>query len=85
MKNRKNRVLAVDLDGTLVQTDLLHESIVALLKKNPFYIIKIFVWLFLGKAYLKQAISERIEINVSSLPFNRELIEFLKKEKANGK
>ena len=32
-------VLVVDVDGTLIRTDLLHESVFALLRLNPLYLL----------------------------------------------
>ena len=37
--------LVVDLDGTLIRTDLLHESVFALLKRNVFYAFMLPIWL----------------------------------------
>ena len=49
--------LVVDLDGTLIRTDLLHESVFALLKLNPFYMFLLPLWLLKGKAYMKGQIA----------------------------
>ena len=46
--------LIVDLDGTLIKSDLLFESSLALLKINPGYVFCLLLWLLRGKAYLKQ-------------------------------
>lgn len=48
-----NIPLVVDLDGTLIKSDLLFESFIALFKKNPFYIFYMLFWLITGKARLK--------------------------------
>ena len=42
--------LCVDLDGTLIKTDLLWESLVRLLKSNPLYLLVVPVWLLRGRA-----------------------------------
>ena len=49
--------LAVDLDGTLIATDLLWEGLFILLKKNPLYIFLVPFWAAGGPARLKQAIA----------------------------
>jgi hypothetical protein len=36
--------LVVDLDGTLIKTDLLWESLARLLRRNPFSIFAILFW-----------------------------------------
>ena len=57
-----NIPLVVNLDGTLVKSDTLYESIVYLLKINPFYLFSLIFWLIQGKAYFKQEIAKRTEI-----------------------
>jgi hypothetical protein len=54
--NKKNPLI-VDLDGTLIYTDILHESLIIFFKSYIFSIVNIFLWLFQGKAYLKDKIS----------------------------
>ena len=57
---RENPIpLCVDLDGTLIQTDLLWESLVRLLRRNPLYVIAVFWWWLRGRAHLKAEIAER--------------------------
>lgn len=77
--------LCVDLDGTLTRTDLLLESFLVLIKKNPLYVFMCIVWLFHGKAYLKDQIAERTAIDVSILPYNATLIDYLRTERSKGR
>lgn len=72
--------LVVDLDGTLIHTDLLVESALALLHKNPLYIFKFFPWLLRGKAQLKHEIARRVDFNAQLLPYNDPLIEWLREQ-----
>lgn len=74
----------VDLDGTLVQTDLLFESAIQLLKNNFFYIALFPFWLLKGRSHLKSKIAERTSINIDSLPYNHNLIEYLREKKNDG-
>jgi 4-hydroxybenzoate polyprenyltransferase len=76
-------VLVVDLDGTLLKTDLLLESVLVLLKQKPLCLFLLPVWLMKGKAYLKQQIARRVELDVSVLPYRSDLIEYLKGQR-NG-
>ena len=69
--------LCVDLDGTLIKTDLLLESLFALLKHKFTCIALLPFWLFKGKAYLKQQIANRVELDVSALPYNDEFLTYL--------
>jgi 4-hydroxybenzoate polyprenyltransferase len=78
MDQKVSYPLVVDLDGTLVKTDLLIESFFSLIKKNPLYVLVIPLWLLRGKAYLKRQIAERTTLDVSILPYHQQLLEYLK-------
>lgn len=77
--------LCVDLDGTLVRTDTLVESFFLLVKKNPFYVFMCILWLFRGKAVLKNKIANRVTIKAELLPYNKELLALLYEEHAKGR
>jgi 4-hydroxybenzoate polyprenyltransferase/phosphoserine phosphatase len=77
--------LCVDLDGTLILSDLLLESMLLLIKRNPLYLLRIPLWLLRGKAVLKAEIAARVTVNPAALPYNRELIEWLRSEWAAGR
>ena len=77
--------LVVDLDGTLINTDLLHEALILLVKKNFLYIFICMGWLFKGKVYLKKKISSHVQVQSKLLPYNTSLLEFLKAEKNKGR
>lgn len=77
--------LAVDLDGTLIATDLLWESAFVLLKKNVLYVFLLPVWLLSGKAHLKQQIARRIVMDASLLPYRQEFLDYLRDEHARGR
>ena len=55
--------LCVDLDGTLIKTDLLWESVVKLLKTAPWKAFLLTVWLIRGKASLKSRLAESVTID----------------------
>lgn len=78
------RHIYVDLDGTLIKTDLFFESILKLIKQNPLNIIKIFFWIIKARSYAKSKIANIIDIDAASLPYQSELIEYLKSLKAQG-
>jgi 4-hydroxybenzoate polyprenyltransferase len=81
----KSIFLCVDLDGTLVHTDLLLESSLVLIKNSPLLIFAIPWWLFKGKAYLKEQIAKRVSVDVSLLPYNNDFLNYLKREHASGR
>jgi 4-hydroxybenzoate polyprenyltransferase len=77
--------LYVDLDGTVIKTDLLFESILLLLKKNIFQTLLIPIWLLKGRANLKHQLSKRVHIPVELLPLNTEFHDYLKEEVERGR
>ena len=77
--------LAVDLDGTLILTDTLHESAVRALRSHPLQTLQIPLWLAQGKAYLKQRLANLTEFDASALPYNHDLIAWLKDQRALGR
>jgi 4-hydroxybenzoate polyprenyltransferase len=77
--------LCVDLDGTLIKTDLLWESLLALVKQSPLAMFLLPFWLLKGKAHLKQEIAHRVTLDVTTLPYQRNLVEFLSKERESGR
>ncbi len=80
-----NIPLCVDLDGTLVRTDILFESFIALLKRNPLFLLAVPFWLTKGKAYLKQQIANRVELDVDVLPYREELLQYLREQRLSNR
>src|SRR5262245_5807360 len=77
--------LFVDLDGTLIKTNTLHESILALARTAPQCLLVLPFWLMRGQAYLWHRLSQFVTLNVALLPYRPEVIEYLKKEKCAGR
>lgn len=77
--------LVVDLDGTLIRTDMLHESALRVLRDNPFDTLRIPYWLSRGKAVLKQHLADRTDFDPTSLPYNHDLLDWLKQQRAQGR
>ncbi len=77
--------LCVDLDGTLVQTDTLVESILAYLRIRPWRIVQLIGWLFLGKARFKQELGRAVSLQADSLPYSRQLLEYIGNEAKKGR
>jgi len=70
--------LYVDLDGTLVLTDLMYEQFLALVKAQPWRWPQVLFWLSKGKARFKHEVSRRVDIDPATLPYNRPLLKDLK-------
>jgi phosphoserine phosphatase len=82
----ESRTLVVDLDGTLIHSDMLIESGFAYLKMSPHRFYRPLLWLAHGgKAYLKRQLAEVASVDVASLPYNGEVVEWLKEERARGR
>ncbi len=83
--NSNSNPLYVDLDGTLIKTDLLFEGIFLLLRQNPMWVFALPIWFLGGRAKLKSEIARRTEINVDLLPVNEEFLAYLQNEKNDGR
>lgn len=77
--------LCVDLDGTLIRGDLLFESLVLLIRRNPLYLLCVPWWLLQGKAVLKSEVARRVTLNAAALPYNAAVLEWLRMERAGGR
>jgi 4-hydroxybenzoate polyprenyltransferase len=78
--------LYVDLDGTLITTDLLVEGALRLLRKSPAYCLLILVWLLTGgKSRLKAQIASRVDFSPGSLPYHGEFLAWLRSEQQDGR
>ena len=77
--------LVVDLDGTLLRTDILHECALRLVKSKPWTLLFLPFWFFRGRTYLKSKIFEAVQLDYDSLPFHEGLVEWLRDEKALGR
>lgn len=82
---RNTLPLVVDLDGTLIRTDLLLESFYAALRQNPFLILRIPFWLMRGKATLKINLAMYAYIDSKTLPYHSAFLTYLKDEHARGR
>ena len=77
--------LCVDLDGTLVRSDTLIDSALALARQSPLALLKIPGWLGGGKAALKRHLTQAVELDVVHLPYNLELLQYLEQQHTEGR
>ncbi|HEX4021870.1 MAG TPA: UbiA family prenyltransferase [Acidobacteriaceae bacterium] len=78
-------VLCVDLDGTLVKTDTLVDSLCAMAHKHPWKLLRSPLWLMRGKAAFKLEVAKHAELDVAHLPYNQAVAAFLQEEAASGR
>lgn len=74
--------LCVDLDGTLIRSDLLVESALALISRHPLSVFSMFGWLLRGRAHLKRQIASRIELDPALLPYNKDVLDWVREQQA---
>jgi 4-hydroxybenzoate polyprenyltransferase/phosphoserine phosphatase len=79
------RPLCVDLDGTLVATDTLWESVVQLVRRNPLYLLALPLWLLRGRAAFKHAIASRHVLRPEGLPYRSEVLALIHKAREAGR
>ena len=77
--------LAVDLDGTLIRTDMMWESLVRLLRRNPLLAVISLFALLRGRAHFKQQLAARVQVDPANVPYHQPLIDWLKSQKASGR
>ena len=82
--SRQSKVYCVDLDGTLIRSDVLLESAVRYVVANPFRLFYLVKWLLQGRAFLKEKLAENCPPRVALLPYNPELMEWLRSLRAEG-
>lgn len=77
--------LCVDLDGTLLATDSLHEAAVAACVADPRVLLALPRWLAQGKARLKEELAQRWAFDPAQLPYHLEFLAYLQEQKAQGR
>lgn len=77
--------LVVDLDGTLLRTDTLVESLLVLAREHPRALLKLPVWLARGRAHFKHRVARLARLDVATLPVAHEVLGFLRAQKAQGR
>ncbi|MES3007993.1 MAG: UbiA family prenyltransferase [Pseudomonadota bacterium] len=77
--------LYVDLDGTLIHSDLLLESFLELIRRNLLLVFLVPFWMLRGKAFLKREIARRVQLRVDLLPYNKPFLDFLREQKQSGR
>lgn len=84
MTSKAERALFVDMDGTLVATDVLWEAFFKAVKAQPWVVLLAFGWLIRGRATLKDELSKRVTVDPEALPYRDDVLEFVRARKAEG-
>ena len=80
----KLKPLVVDLDGTLVRSDLLVESAFAHVGHDPLRVVGLLSAIGRGKAALKAEIATKTDIDVSHLPYDEDVLSLIRQTRAAG-
>ena len=76
--------MCVDLDGTLVKSDTLVDSVLYLARHRPGDLLRLPGWLSQGKAAFKRHVTSAVTLDVENLPYNQPLLAFLRAQHAAG-
>jgi 4-hydroxybenzoate polyprenyltransferase len=79
------RPLVVDLDGTLINTDLLAEGASAYLTRSPSALLDLARWTRAGKSVLKGELARRTVLDVTVLPYRDDVVAWLGEERSTGR
>ncbi|MCS5637105.1 MAG: UbiA family prenyltransferase [Myxococcota bacterium] len=77
--------LVTDLDGTLIEGDLLWEGIIAILAEQPWRLLLLPFWLLGGRAHLKARVAESYTPNPALLPYKAEAVDYCRSARAAGR
>ena len=70
--------LVVDLDGTMLKSDLLIEAIFKRVHSNPFVVFPLFFALRRGKAYFKATVADGVDLDPAFLPYDEAVLSLVR-------
>ncbi|WP_338766590.1 UbiA family prenyltransferase [Massilia sp. METH4] len=79
------RPLVIDLDGTLIYSDLLWEALLLFLKQNFWQAWRLPFWLLGGKAAFKARLAAAVQLDPASLPYDDQLLKEIAAQRALGR
>jgi len=77
--------LVVDLDGTLLRSNLLLERALAFVRAQPLNLLKTFGWAAQGNSALREHLEAATKIDVSVLPYEAATLEHIATARAAGR
>jgi 4-hydroxybenzoate polyprenyltransferase/phosphoserine phosphatase len=77
--------LLIDLDHTLIRTDLLMETALAYVAANPLRMLSLPAWLWQGRAHLKRKLAEAVDLDPELVPVNEKVVELATEAKREGR
>lgn len=84
-RSEKPSVVCADVDGSVIATDLLYESLLFALKQDIWILFFVPFWLLRGRAYLKQQLAARAAgMSLELMPMNAEVVSYLRAAAESG-
>jgi 4-hydroxybenzoate polyprenyltransferase/phosphoglycolate phosphatase-like HAD superfamily hydrolase len=77
--------LFVDLDGTLIASDVTYESVLGGIKRKPGLLPRLPWLLVRGRAALKREMAQEVGADVRLLPYRQEVLHFLREQRWAGR
>jgi 4-hydroxybenzoate polyprenyltransferase/phosphoserine phosphatase len=77
--------MVVDLDGTIIKTDLLYEAANQFVARRPYRLFLLMFWIARGRGYLKARLAEAFDMDVAALPYNHEVLSWLRELRTTGR
>ncbi|MGA2638063.1 UbiA family prenyltransferase [Methylocella sp.] len=77
--------LVVDLDGTLIKSDLLLESLLRRVGSDPTSLFGLIIALRSGKAHVKDLLAQRVDLDIATLPYDEAILGLAKEARAAGR
>jgi len=77
--------LCVDLDGTIIRSDLLLETLFASLPVDPGLVLHLPLLLARGRAALKSVLASRVRLDPALYPYNEAVVSFLREQRGQGR
>jgi phosphoserine phosphatase len=77
--------LAVDLDGTLIKTDLFMGAMLRFCSAAPWNAFVLLAWLARGRAHAKRQLTRLYPVVAAALPYNTPFVSWLQEERTAGR
>ncbi|OLE16102.1 MAG: hypothetical protein AUG83_04395 [Acidobacteria bacterium 13_1_20CM_4_57_11] len=75
----------MDLDGTLVATDTLWESLLRICRHRPAALLSVLLAICRGKAHFKSVVARNVSLDADRLPYRLDLLRYLREQKTAGR
>ena len=77
--------LVVDVDGSLVASNLLHEATLRFIANFPHEIASVPRWIAAGKSHLKAQLADRVNPGIDTVPLRAEVLDVIREAQAQGR